>query len=655
MSSIRAFFSLLVIAALPGAFAQTNPFEDGFSLEQKTTAKVIAEASSVEPGDYFRVAFTIHHQEHFHSYYKNPGIVGAAPSVKWELPEGLTASELKFPRPSVIHSKFADLDALLYGYEGSVTFIAEVEASDELEVGQELLLSGKFLWQECNESMCIPGNLEFSFKLTVGEETIFQSDDQKVIEAAQEQLPKDGSAWGAIAREDSEKILLEIIAPEGTIIEEPVYYFSHDQQIDSQAPQRVEITPSGATLTLVRNQGNKELAIAAAEASNKLPGLFTYNSEYGPTSLELQAELIGHSSSPAGATNTEAHVVDASGEERELGKKLYNVDARPEFVLLGGAKEKKVTFLSSLGLVFLGGLILNLMPCVFPVLGLKIMGFVSQAGEDDKKIKIHGMVFTIGLLVAMWILAAIIISLKLDWGQQLTNPIFLGTMIIIFFLMGLNLFGLFEIGTSLTSVGGELQAKKGFSGSFFSGALTTLVATPCSGPFLGAVMAFALSQENKFVQFTVFTVFAFGISAPYLVLSFFPSLIKKLPRPGAWMETFKQVMAFFVMATAVFFMKGFLKLVGENHFNSFLFALCLIGLGIYTYGRFFTPMVSKAKRFGVGLGVAGLLSLSGISWAYSVSKPEANYGLVWHEWYPGIMELNRSKKRTIWLDYTADW
>jgi thiol:disulfide interchange protein DsbD len=228
-------------------------------------------------------------------------------------------------------------------------------------------------------------------------------------------------------------------------------------------------------------------------------------------------------------------------------------------------------------------------------------------------------------------------------------------MIIIFFLMGLNLFGLFEIGTSLTSVGGELQAKKGFSGSFFSGALTTLVATPCSGPFLGAVMAFALSQENKFVQFTVFTVFAFGISAPYLVLSFFPSLIKKLPRPGAWMETFKQVMAFFVMATAVFFMKGFLKLVGENHFNSFLFALCLIGLGIYTYGRFFTPMVSKTKRFGVGLGVAGLLSLSGISWAYSVSKPEANYGLVWHEWYPGIMELNRSKKRTIWLDYTADW
>ena len=171
--------------------------------------------------------------------------------------------------------------------------------------------------------------------------------------------------------------------------------------------------------------------------------------------------------------------------------------------------------------------------------------------------------------------------------------------------MGLNLYGVFEIGTSMTSVGGELQGKKGYSGSFFSGALTTLVATPCSGPFLGAVMAFALSQDNKVIQFAVFTVFGLGIASPYILLSFFPALIKKLPRPGAWMETFKQVMAFFVFATAVFFMKGYLKLVGDDHFNVFLFALCLIGLGVYMYGRYGNQAMTKTKRYVTGFGLAG--------------------------------------------------
>ncbi|MGC6565506.1 MAG: cytochrome c biogenesis protein CcdA [Akkermansiaceae bacterium] len=652
---IRVFSFLLALTLIPGALAQ-NPFEEQFTLDEKTSAKVTPEASAVEPGDYFRVAFTLNHKPHFHSYYKNPGIVGEAPSVKWELPEGFTASELKFPRPSVIKSKVGDVEAVLYGYEGTVTFVAEIEASDEIEAGKEFTLSGKFLWQECDESSCVPGDLEFSFKVTAGEETTLIPANEELIEKASELLPQDGSAWAGIAKEDTNNIILEVIAPEGVEIKEPIYFFSHDQQIDSQAPQEVKIKENRAFLTLMRNRGNEKLFIKAGKPSENLPGLLAYVSEYGPASLELPAALV---SPPAGEGTPDLavhpKVVDASEDDMEKGRKLYDVDARPETVLLGGAKEKKVTFLSSLGLVFIGGLILNLMPCVFPVLGLKIMGFVAQAGEDEKKIKFHGMIFTLGLLVTMWILASVIIALELDWGQQLQDPVFLGTMIIIFFLMGLNLFGLFEIGTSLTGVGGELQAKKGYSGSFFSGVLTTLVATPCSGPFLGAVMAFALSQDNKAVQFAIFTVFALGIAFPYLVLSFFPALIKKLPRPGAWMETFKQVMAFFVLATAVFFMKSFVKLIGDSHFNSFLFALCLIGLGVYIYGRFFTPAVAKKKRLVVGLGLAGLLTFSGIGWSYSVFKAEQEYDLAWNEWYPGIMEVNRSKKRIIWLDYTADW
>jgi len=644
----RSLF-LILIALFPlQVFAQ-------FSLEKKdTTAEITPAVSTIEPGDYFRVAFTLDHADHFHTYYKNGGVVGFPPAVEWDLPEGFSAGPLLFPQPSALKTKISGIDATAYAYEGKATFIVEIEASEDLAHGSTFDLTGNFNWQSCDESTCIMGDRDFSFTITVAEQTKPIEAVVDFFDEARSKLPQDNSSWGALATRTGSEISLEIIAPEGVEIGEPVYFFSSDGQIDSQAPQTVELVGEKFLLKLQQNKGNKNLGITASEPADHLKGLFTFHDSYGPFSIEIDTPIIGKAETAAAADESISAFIPATAADREAGLALYDIDARPETVLLGGAKEKEVTFLSSLGLVFLGGLILNLMPCVFPVLGLKIMGFVSQAGEDESKIKIHGIVFGLGLLITMWILAAVIISLKLDWGQQLANPVFLGTMIIVFFLMGLNLYGLFEFGSSMTSVGGELQAKKGYSGSFFSGVLTTLVATPCSGPFLGAVMAFALSQENYGVQFAIFTVFGLGIASPYIILSLFPSLIRKLPRPGAWMETFKQVMSFFVFATVVFFMKGYLKLVGDDHFNIFLFALCLIALGAYLYGRYGTPAASKTKRFVTGYGLAGLMIVSGITWAYSTAKPPEK-GLAWREWYPGIMEISRPKKRIIWLDYTADW
>jgi len=629
-----------------------------FSLgEKETTAKVTPEYSAVEPGDLFKVAFTLNHAEHFHSYFKNAGVIGSPPSVTWELPDGLTAGKLLFPQPAAIRTMVGGVDATLYGYDGEATFIVEIEASENLKVGSEYEIKGSFDWQECDDKSCLMGSHDFSFKVTAGEESLPIEANEEFFEVANTALPQDGSAWGALATEKEGKISLEIIFPEGIELGEPVYFFSTDQQIDSQAPQEEGVLNKEGhyVMTLQRNQGTKELAIDAGEVGESIKGLFTFSDGFGSSSVEISAPLTSGATS-GGDTTGEAlsAFVPATAADRKAGLEVYDVNVLPEVIDPGGSKEKEVTFLSSLWLVFLGGLILNLMPCVFPVLGLKIMGFVAQAGEDEKKIKIHGMVFGLGLLITMWILAAVIISLKLNWGEQLSEPVFLGTMIVVFFLMGLNLFGLFEFGSKMTSVGGELQSKKGYSGSFFSGVLTTLVATPCSGPFLGAVMAFALSQENRGIQFAVFTVFGIGIASPYVILSLFPALIKKLPRPGAWMETFKQVMAFFVFATVVFFMKGYLKIVGEDHFNIFLFALCLIGLGVYLYGRYGTPTMAKTKRLVTGYGLAGLMTFGGLAWAYSTAKPPKQ-GLAWHEWYPGIMEVSRPKGRIIWLDYTADW
>ncbi|MDB4537675.1 protein-disulfide reductase DsbD family protein [Akkermansiaceae bacterium] len=624
-----------------------------------STVKAVSEVSAIAPGETFQVALQIKHPAHWHSYFVNPGTMGLSMKTTWDLPEGFSASETLFPIPSAIEFKSGELDAVMYGYEDEVVFYYNLTAPKDLAPGTEIAIKGKAGWQICDESGCVQEDGDISLTIKSAATTVPDAFKAAVFNNPPLSKPADGWSFDVIEEEGT--FTLTATAPDGVSPKKPIYFFSTDQQVDSQSLQDAEIEGQVITAYFDRNFGNEGLFIDKGPVLETLSGILAYHTEAGKTAVDVSISLEANPDAADAPVVADAPVEPvhsetkkATSEEIAAGAAVYDVDAKFKPVELGGVEEEEVTFLSSLGLVFLGGLFLNLMPCVFPVLGIKIMGFVAQAGEDEKKIKIHGLVFGLGLLVTMWILAAFVIKLDLNWGQQLADPVFLGSMIVIFFVMGLNLFGLFEIGTSLTGVGGELQTKKGYSGSFFSGVLTTLVATPCSGPFLASVMTFALTQEDKRVSFAIFTIFALGIAFPYILLSFFPALIKKLPRPGAWMESFKQIMSFFVFATAVFFMKSYLTIVGDKHFNYFLFALTLIGLGAYIYGRWGTIAVPKMKRYVTGYGIAGAMIFGGLGWAYSTAK-EPEEGLVWQEWYPGIMEISRKKNRIIWLDYTADW
>jgi len=209
-----------------------------------------------------------------------------------------------------------------------------------------------------------------------------------------------------------------------------------------------------------------------------------------------------------------------------------------------------------LGFALLGGLILNLMPCVFPVIGLKIMSFVKQAGENPQTVKRHGFVFTLGVLVSFWALLGVLLFLresleaKLGWGFQLQEPLFVFGLAVFLFIFALSLSGVLDIGLSLTGVGANATRSEGYTGSFFSGVLATLVATPCMAPFLGAAVGAALTMDWK-GAYLVFTFIALGLSLPYLFLSFFPSWVSRLPKPGVWMDSLKQLMAFPLYATVV--------------------------------------------------------------------------------------------------------
>lgn len=360
---------------------------------------------------------------------------------------------------------------------------------------------------------------------------------------------------------------------------------------------------------------------------------------------------------------------------------LYDIDEKINYLTLGelennpvgqsGAltRAPKTTFWTAMFGAFVGGMLLNLMPCVFPVLGIKVMGFVQQAGEKTSKIRMHGLAFAAGLVVSMWVLAGLILALKfftgqsVQWGQQMGNPYFVGGIIVLLFLLGLNLAGVFEIGTSMTRVGGSVQGKKGYSGSFLSGVLTTLIATPCSGPFLGAAMGYTLAQTEA-VAMVLFTVFAIGIASPYLLLAFFPALIKKLPRPGAWMETFKVTMAFALFATVAFFMQTFGSQTGSSGLAWLAMALVVLALAAYFYGHWSPPHIKPFTRRWFGLVLPAVIACVGLWMCYDAagqkslvaSIQHSDNGLAWQAWNPGKVEYTLAKKKkVVWVDYTADW
>ncbi len=318
----------------------------------------------------------------------------------------------------------------------------------------------------------------------------------------------------------------------------------------------------------------------------------------------------------------------------------------------------------TLALAFIGGLILNLMPCVFPVLGIKILGFVNQAGSDQRKVVMHGITFTLGVLLSFWALAGALAILRaggdqLGWGFQLQSAGFVFALTVLLLVFALNMSGVFEFGLGATGVGAGLQMKDGYAGSFFTGVLATVVATPCSAPFLAPALGAALALPTT-ESFVIFTAIALGLSAPYLLLSLFPAAIKVLPRPGAWMETFKQFMAFPLYATVGYLVWVLAGQVSEPAFLITLFSLVLIALAAWFYGRWNAPGATAGRaRFGLASGAVLLVAGLWLGWpaapAQAATEGETGYTLTWEDWSPAAVEKYQAEGRTIYVDFTARW
>ena len=657
------YSTLLVLTISTGLLhAQNDLFStsDDTAEDSYTQASIISEVEQATPGDIITIAIQLEHADGWHAYYQNPGGPGLPLEFDWQLPTGYALTQLYWPTPELYQSEGVQF----YIYQDRYTMLADISVPSTAKAGDQAKISVTPTWQLCDDKGCAPPtSKELVVTIPIGESQILSTEHESQFHLARSQLPESNQSWNIEAKIKAADLVLTISSSDGSVaIVDSLHYIDNAGLTDSSKPQ--VLNDRGDAYIL------KAPLSASAKPGSNIEGILIFDGQEAvaissplsnPAAEALSSKVLGSGSQEA---NSAAHGIGnkaPTAAEIAAAAELYDAEQKIDFVLLDGSKEKAHSLSTALGFIFIGGLLLNLMPCVFPVLGLKVMGFAQQAGSEPQKIKIHGLVFMAGVVVSMWILAGIIYILifsfgrDINWGEQLTSPIFLASIIMLLYLFGLNMAGVFELGTSLTGAGGDLQAKKGYSGSFFSGVLTTLIATPCSGPFLGSVMGYTLKQP-PLQGMVIFTIFALGISSPYVILAFFPKLINKLPKPGAWMVTCKQLMAFALFATAAYFFQSFAKITGTGGASWLLMAAVVIGLAVWAYGRFGTPYTPKLKKFVWGTSFPLLVATGAFFMTKSATEQRApETPLTGSSWYPGVVELNRSKGRIVWVDYTADW
>jgi len=632
MRPIRLLLAAL-FAGLPLLRAQddSSPFGGPGGGEQQVsaTAEIVSENKEIAPGEPFRVALKITHSPHWHTYYLNPGQVGFPPSLKWTLPAGFTASDLQFPVPML-----GTFDgAAFYGYEGETWFLQTITPPATLKAGETITLSGDASWLACNES-CIPGDAELKLSLPVAAAASRNPESAAGFANADAALPQKHASWSVSASGSNDTVTITLTPGAGAVGQpEKVRFFSSDVIEDATKPQ--ELTKDGNAWKLVI-QRHPETDPKPATVSGILKsdnGWTTGNPSKG---LALSAIPIGAAGAPA-SNSAATTASDAPAE------------GQPALLL---------TF----ALMFVGGLILNLMPCVFPVIGLKIMGFVQQSGHDRSKVVKHGFVFTGGVLVSFWVLCALMLAGGIrNWGGQLQNPWVVLSLLLVMLVFGLSMFGLFEIGTSATGVGGKLSNKDGLSGTFFSGVLATVVATPCSAPFLGTGLS-ATVQLPTPLFIASFTFMALGLSLPYLVLSFFPSLVEKLPRPGPWMESFKQGMSFLLFATVAYLAWVYLQQVGDQLAGQkslhVLIGIAIISAAFWILGRWSVPYRAVKARV-IGRVAAAAFLATGFVLMKPSPAPAAEIAssthIQWEEWSKEKQDALLKEGKSVYVDFTARW
>lgn len=597
--SLLSFFWFVPAGAL-GASANTGSAP---VITSHVTARLVPENDRLVPGREGRIGLSLVMIPHWHTYWRFPGDSGLPTEVVWHLPPGWKAGELQWPIPK----RFFVPPLVNYGYEGETLLAAPI--SVPAGTAGSFPVSASVSWLVCKEE-CVPEKAELSFTVNVA------PDPRPGRFAREFGLLSEDQARAKYARTATvvfkDKLLgLVIPDPSGEVAQGTDFLPTKAMLLKGDAPPKIEHKDGNAILWL--------------EKSDPFDG----------TATELPGILVQPVNGPARVSEVTAKLAPATSPGAEPIEQ-----SSPALLVL---------------FAVLGGLILNLMPCVFPVLGIKVMGLVRQGGADKSHARGHGLAYAGGVVACFWVLSGTLIALRsagqaVGWGFQLQQPIFVTTLILLFTFVAADLAGFIHWSGRWMGAGSELAEKEGHAGSFFTGVLAVVVATPCSAPFMGTAIGAAISEPG-WVLFLVFTALGVGLAAPFVFFCYLPSALKALPRPGAWMERLKELFAFPIAATVLWLLWVLTMQIGAD--GAFKVELGLLVMVVSVWVR---------RRFGGGRvrAFSHLLLLCGILLCAFGAKTDPSQGGVaaqgaWKPYDEATLAKALEAGKPVFVDFTAAW
>ena len=579
MTFLRNFLAFILASLLSSSVVSAQPVDGGHA-----RVELISERALAVPGETVWLGLSFEIDPKWHIYWTNPGDAGIPPEITWRETGGLSADsigEFEWPLPEllpVVPGQIMD-----YGHSDQVVLPFPVTLPADIE--GPIVFEGVADYLIC-EDVCIPESVNIRLMLSIGAGQIPDTRASELIQAALAEVPPAFPGDVALSK-DGESWVMSLSAPEIAGQEADARFFPYGHEITHAADQTASFGASGFSLSLTPDS-------ASADLPETLSGVVTLGDAAFEVTATSGSILPGTRSSNGG---------------------------------IGAANGASLPLLMVFALV--GGLILNLMPCVLPVLSIKAMGLVSStANGHAAEARAHGLWYTAGVLASFGVLAAAILSVRAAtgiaiWGFWLQNPILVTALILVVFLIGLWLLGLFELGTSVQSVGSDLAAKQGSAGAFFTGVLAAVVGAPCTGPFLGAALGAVMTQPAVNVVLVLLTM-GLGMALPFLLLSFSPGLQRFMPKPGAWMETLKQVFAFPMFLTAAWLLSVLGALAGYRMAAMVVAGAALIAFGIWAFksaGQGAKSILLSVLGLAIIIPVFGLIS--------ATSSVEVAIGLAW--------------------------
>jgi thiol:disulfide interchange protein len=601
--------------AVPPAQAQT----------EQVAARLLAATTSVQPGQAVLVGVQQKIIEHWHTYWINPGDSGLATTIAWTLPDGASAGAIQWPTPT----RFVVGPIVNYGYANEVTLLSSLQVPQGLRDGDVFDVQAKVDWLVC-EDTCIPQQVTLGLSLPVRASAAAASPDAAVLQQAQARLPA-STALKPQWRVEGQRLQLSL--PSADLpVHDAAYFF----------PRRWGTVAQGETQQLQHDKSGWVLSLGAGESPPKsgdaVDGVLVLQDK----GRVVQALALGHDPAPVQAVPAKA---------ARPAPPAPAADASPSLAL-------------ALLMALAGGLLLNLMPCVFPVLTIKALSLMQQAESSRRTVRLHGLAYAAGVLLSFVVLAAVLIALKAagdsaGWGFQFQSPAFVLLMALLMLALGLSLSGVATFGSSVTGIGSGLASRGGVGGSFFTGVLATLVATPCTAPFMGAAMGYALTQPAG-ITLAVFLSLGLGMALPYLLLCEWPALQRLLPRPGAWMERLKQAMAFPMYASAAWLVWVLTRQAGPQALAVALVSSLVLAFALWLYGGTRT-LASSRRRHGSAIAAAALVALAAVAGPVVVGPADAprTAGTTahadWEPYTPQRLADLRAQGKPVFINLTADW